>query len=452
MLTAMLAAAAAAALPSPEQCAAAASDPEAVLAQARGLEGFIYGYPIVDLLKQKHNETHRVSPTQPVAAPVNTIAPYPGVLTPATQGQLRAPNSDTLYANAWVDLSGGPVLLEVPDMGRRYYTLAFMDLYGKPHHLGTRTNGGRAARYALVGPSGGTVPDGYQAFRLPTDTAWMLGRILVEGRHDEPAAFAAVRAMTMRGRTGPAVTSAAPANPMASLEYFTVLNSALRGLPPVAGEDALMANFDSAGFGPRVTFDAAALPPAQALGLGCALRIGPQVLARRGFKPTSSANGWLLSAAIANPGRNYLLRAEMARGGYVNDPEESIYPAAIMDNSGQMLDGRHTYRIRFAPGALPPVDAFWSITAYDSRTAQLTENALRRYAIGDRTPGLRRGRDGSLEIVLSASRPKEGTTNWLPVPAGPFHLVTRLYLPRAEALDGRYALPPVRKDGTPPPG
>lgn len=439
----LMAAAAAAVSPTAEQCSAAAVDPEATLAQSLGLQAFIYGYPIVDLTRQQFNETHRVRPDQPVAAPVNSVAVYPGVLTPATQGQLRAPNADTLYLNAWVDLAQGPVLLDVPEMGRRYYTLAFMDLYGKPHHLGTRTNQGRASRYALVGPVGGEIPAGYQAFRIPTNTAWMLGRILVEGQRDEAAAQKIARSIIMRGAPGPAVTSAEPMRPFDSLEFFSLLNRALKSLPPVPGEEALMAQFDSAGYGPGRNFDPEAISAGQSLGLRCALRIGPQVLSSRGFKPTRTTNGWLLSNAVANPGRDYLLRAEVARGGYVNDPEESIYPAAIMDSAGALLNGSGAYRIRFAKGGLPPVEAFWSITAYDSRTAQLTENPLRRYTIGDRTRGLRYGKDGSLEIVLSATRPREGASNWLPVPAGPFHIVTRMYLPRAEALDGRYALPPV---------
>jgi len=91
------------------------------------------------------------------------------------------------------------------------------------------------------------------------------------------------------------------------------------------------------------------------------------------------------------------------------------------------------------------VAAFWSITAYDRATAQLTENPLRRYAIGDRTPGLQFGADGSLEIVLGASPPADGTSNWLPTPAGAYHLVARMYLPLAPALDGTYALPPVER-------
>lgn len=78
-------------------------------------------------------------------------------------------------------------------------------------------------------------------------------------------------------------------------------------------------------------------------------------------------------------------------------------------------------------------------------TSQLVDNELKRYAIGDRTKGLRYGKDGSLEIILTATRPASGASNWLPVPKGAFHVVTRLYLPRAEALDGRYALPPIEK-------
>ncbi|WP_374527062.1 DUF1254 domain-containing protein [Novosphingobium sp.] len=444
-LAVLAATAAAATLPDAAQCQAAALDPEAALAQSVGLQAYIYGYPMIDLLKQQFNETHRVDPAQPVAAPVNAIAVYPHVLTPATQGQLRAANADTLYLNAWIDLSRGPVLVEVPQMDRRYYTLAFMDLYARPYHLGTRTNGGKAARYALVGPSGGTVPDGYTPFRLPTDTAWMLGRILVSGPDDAGEAQRIAHSIVMRGPAGAPVTDAAPLRPFDNLAYFELLNQALRSVPAKPGEEALMATFDAAGFGPASRFDPAALSPAQALGLGCALRIGPQVLAKRGFRPARIQNGWMWSGAMANPGNDFLLRAEVARGGYVNAPEESIYPAAITDNRGETLNGERQYRIRFAKGALPPVDAFWSITAYDRATSQLVENPIHRYNIGDRTKGLKYDKDGSLTLYLSATKPKQGASNWLPVPPGTFHVVIRMYLPRPQVLDGQYELPAIER-------
>lgn len=443
MLTALLLATSG--LPEAADCEKIGTDPAAALAYSTGLQGFIYGYPIVDMLKQMHNETHRVSADQPVVAPVNSIVPYPHILTPATQGQLRAANADTLYLNAWVDLSKGPVLVEVPEMGARYYTLAFMDLYAKPFHLGTRTNGGKATRYALVGPSGGDVPAGYQRFDLPTDKAWMLGRILADGKADEKRVIAIAKTFKMQGPVASTVTSADPLQPYASLDYFTLLNGALKTLPTLADEAAMMATFDRAGFGPNAMFVPEKMPPAQLLGLACAVRIGSDVLAKQGFKPTQVANGWMRNNRMDKPGHDYVLRAETVRGGYVNAEEESIYPAAVMDNKGQMFDGTRTYRMRFEAGKLPPVGAFWSVTAYDLATAKLADNKIGRYQFGDRTKGVKYGKDGSLTIILSSTPPKEGISNWLPTPAGRYHLVTRMYLPKPEALDGRYVLPPVER-------
>lgn len=440
----LLALALAATLPDAEACRAATGEPEATLALTQGLQGFIYGYPVVDLLKQRHNETNRVAPDQPVAASVNQIAIYPHLLTPETQGQLRAANADTLYLNAWLDLSRGPVMLEVPVMGDRYYTLAFMDLYGRPVHLGTRTNGGAPQRYALVGP-GAKAPGDAEPVELGTDTVWMLGRVLARNADDVAAARTIARQIRIMGPPGAPVTESAPLRPFDSIAFFSILNTALKELPMRAGEEALMAQFDAAGFGPSVSFDADALSPAQALGLGCALRIGPQVLARRGFRPTTVRNGWMWSGEMADPGFNYLLRAEVARGGYVNDPRESIYPAAVTDDRGEPLTGLRSYRIRFAPGGLPPVEAFWSLTAYDRATSQLWPNAIQRYSIGDRTAGLVRDADGGLTLQLSATPPPEGTANWLPVPPAQFHLVLRLYLPQASALAGDYAPPLVER-------
>ncbi len=444
MLTIALALAAAG-LPDDVRCQAVAAEPEAALAYSIGLQGFIYGYPLVDLLKQQHNETHRIGGSQPAVAPVNTIAVYPHLLTPATQGQLRAANADTLYLNAWLDLSRGPVLFDVPAFGQRYYTLVFMDLYGKPHHIGTRTNRGEAARYALIGPSGGVAPQGYAALHLPTDTVWMLGRVLVTGEADLAKARAAALSIRLTGAPGDPLAAAEPMKPFDSLLFFQLLNQALRSVPAKPGEQALMAGFNQAGFGPARLFDPAGLKPGEALGLGCAVRHGPKVLAQRGFRPSRIQNGWMWSGTMADPGDDFLLRAEVARGGYVNAPEESIYPAAITDNQSEPLRGDRLYRIRFAKGQLPPVDAFWSLTAYDRGTSQLVENPLRRYNIGDRTKGLRYDKDGGLTLYLSGRKPVEGGSNWLPVPVGAFHVVMRLYLPRKQALDGNYLLPQIER-------
>ena len=250
-----------------------------------------------------------------------------------------------------------------------------------------------------------------------------------------------------------------PSNVKSALEIIPVrwidkvLDIALERKPvPLADEEAgLMAVFDKAGFGPKAQFNASTLSAGQKLGLGCAVRMGPEILAAQGFKPTWMVNGWMRNAKVDKPGMDYLLRAEIARGGYVNAQEESIYPASVTDSTGAMLNGARRYRLRFAPGQTPPVNAFWSITAYDLKTAHLVPNAIRRYQFGDRTKGAKLDKDGGLTIYLSATRPPEGKSNWLPTPLGAYHLVMRMYLPKPEALDGRYAPPPIEPISAPTP-
>jgi len=98
--------------------------------------------------------------------------------------------------------------------------------------------------------------------------------------------------------------------------------------------------------------------------------------------------------------------------------------------------------LRFEPGQLPPVSQFWSITMYQLPERLLSENSIQRYSIGDRTPGLKLGSDGSLEIYIQHDNPGPAkVSNWLPAPAGPFFFVARLYGPSGAALKGGWSLP-----------
>jgi hypothetical protein len=125
-----------------------------------------------------------------------------------------------------------------------------------------------------------------------------------------------------------------------------------------------------------------------------------------------------------------------------NVPRIAIYPTSFADRTGRALSGAHRYTITFGRGQLPPVKAFWSLTMYQADDF-LYANQINRYAVGDRTRGLRYGRDGSLTLYVQHDAPR-GTAqraNWLPAPAGSFHLILRLYLPRRAALDGTYRIP-----------
>ncbi len=157
-------------------------------------------------------------------------------------------------------------------------------------------------------------------------------------------------------------------------------------------------------------------------------------------------DGWKIRLDIGSY-TDALVRAVVARAGWgANVPQEAVYASSVVDGDGHPFDGTQSYVMHFAPGALPPVHAFWSLTLYGP-THFLVENALHRYAIGDRTPSLSHNADDSVDLYIGHAAPRGHQGNWLPAPAGPFLLTLRMYLPGAQVIDGRYRLPPVRRVG-----
>jgi hypothetical protein len=77
----------------------------------------------------------------------------------------------------------------------------------------------------------------------------------------------------------------------------------------------------------------------------------------------------------------------------------------------------------------------------------LVANPIDRYSIGDHTAGIVRGDEGSITLVMSATRPTDKDVNWLPAPNGPFSLTLRVYDPTRHELDGSWSPPPVRMIG-----
>jgi hypothetical protein len=127
-----------------------------------------------------------------------------------------------------------------------------------------------------------------------------------------------------------------------------------------------------------------------------------------------------------------------------NLPEDAIYPMATQDSEGQPLHSDHQYVVHFEKVQLPPVNAFWSLTMYNSLDF-LAENPIGRYAIGDRDK-LKYNKDGSLDIYVQRTAPeKTKESNWLPAPKeGIFNLTLRMYWPKQAAIDKTW-MPPVVK-------
>ena len=415
-----------------------------------GTLAYVYGYPVVDMRRQMHNETHVVSSPQQVYAPINHFYSYDFLVTPSTAGNLRGPNNDTLYFGGWFDLTKEPIIVHAPDTAGRYYTLAITDFYAESHHVGHRTTGTIEKYFAMVGPGWkGILPPYVHVVRVPTPQVWILGRMLVVGESDFASAHGLIKKFwaaplsefkpnTPLQKKTPEVR-AEPINPMETLDFFKHLNAWLRIHPGETDERALMSLFDQIGIGPNQHFDSEKLDAATKRGLEQALKEGAaMVQAATQATIKDIRNGWMFVTNLGKYDKNYLLRASVVKNGYANAAEESAYAAQLFDDKGQFLTGAKSYELRMAPHEIPPAGAFWSIVAYDLKTAQFFENPIKRYSIGDRTQGLRVNPDGSLSVLIQHNEPKEGPSNWLPVGSGEFYLVMRIYEPKPSVFDGSF--------------
>lgn len=352
--------------------------------------------------------------------------------------EVVSPNNDTVYSNAWLDLSQGPVLIHTPDFGQRYWTLGLLDAWTNPWaYVGRRTTGSRRQRTLLHGPNWrGALPAGgvSQVIAAPGDDVWLIGRILVD---DTAADLEAVRALQAELRMTRLDGSDAARRIDTALDgrqvaapppevFLRTVDAALARNPPPAGETLAW---------PLDAQDVEQTLP----------RVYEQL--RQQDQPRQLGQGWSLPVSVRTHwGADVLTRARVARNliGALGI-EEAMYPTAEADDAGRTLDGGHAYELRFAPGGGPRVGAFWSLTMYRRSDCLFFANPIGRYSIGDRTPGLRTDPDGSLAIRIQARDPGPGC-NWLPAPGNEaFYVVLRLYQPQAEHLEFRYRYPPLRR-------
>lgn len=422
---------------------------EDALAYAVGLQAYIYAYPALDYMRVMGEQTAPGLDPHGVYGPANTLVYQDALAEPGGFYKGRSPNNDTIYFTSWIDTTKGPVLVQAPDTQDRYYSLTFADFYSNVQHTGRRTTGTAAQSVMVVGPEWkGTPVAGAHLVRLATHQGYLLGRLLVYGRDDLPKAQALLRRFAMEGPSAIAAPGAPPpkADEMRSVRAFRHINQFLRANPRLPGEEALMAQFDSVGLGPERSFDESQISDATRRGLERAAVDGHAILlnAARAAPPRS---GW--SPVAANHGQfgfDYYWRAAIEANGFlINLPHEAVYPTAMTDSAGRMLNGDFSYRLVFPKDGLPPQDAFWSITPYSIPDRDLIPNPDKIYALGDRAGPLKRRADGATEILIQKERPSDRHVNWLPVSPGQFFLSVRIYQPREDVLDGRYSLPPIER-------
>ena len=439
-----------------------------------GVEGYVYFYPLVITDITRLQGTNIETGKEPLKGPMNTFA-HAAAYPPGDLKLVVRFNFDTLYSLGWLDLTKEPVVVSSPDTDGRYFLLPMLDMwtdvYASP---GWRTTGTQAQNYLVMPPRWHSedrdrviddykLPKDIQQIDAPTPYTIIAGRTKTDGPQDYDAvhkiqAGYKITPLSQWGKPPQPVTpkvdptvdmKTPPMNLADSLtadRFFSYAAELLKLHPPHITDQPILARLRRIGIERGKSFnldkadsvirDALSTVPADALKL---IKAKIPTIAR-------VVNGWQMNTdTMGVYGNYYLKRACIAVFGLgANLAEDAIYPFNLADASGKSLDGANKYVLHFDKGGMPPAGAFWSVTLYDSEGFQVP-NPINRFALSSWMP-FKVNPDGSLDLYFQNESPgKDKENNWLPAPKGSFNLTMRIYAPKAEALNGTWNPPPVKR-------
>lgn len=433
------------------------------------VEAYIYGYPLVTMEMTRRVVTNVAKPegSKGPMGHIIKLREYPD----ASFTDVTAPNADTLYTTAFIDVGEEPWVFSYPDMKDRYFLFPMLDGWTTVFQVpGSRTIGEGGHSFAITGPGWeGTLPEGLTEYKSPTSLVWILGRIYCTGT---PEDYKAVHALQDKCTLCPLSAHDKPFTPpagkvdagidmktavrdqvnrMDAVEYFTLLSELMKTNPPTAADAEMVEKMGRIGIVPGKDFDKSKLDTRF-------VRRIPEIAFGRimlHFKfsdgDMKDVNGWGFTTKTGIYGTEYVQRALITAIGLgANRPQDAVYPTSTKMREGlfsRTYDGANDYVLTFAKGQMPSVRGFWSITMYNEKYF-FVDNPINRYSISARQD-LKSNPDGSIDIYIQHKSPGAGKEdNWLPAPSGKFVLMMRLYWPDdspPSILDGSWIIPPVRK-------
>lgn len=406
-------------------------------------EAYIYALPLVIMDATKTSSTNTETPVTG-RAPVNQLI-HAQKLADAQSKLVVTPNVDTIYTQAWLDLSNAPMVYVMPKADR-FFNVQVLDAW-----TNTTTVLDKAGTYAFT-PYGWQedLPDGVTRVDVPTSMVWLIARVVLSGQEDLPNVYDIQQKMKLMPLsayeqggeyTAPKGTYTiendfVPVEKVLSMspkEFFDTVNTLMLVNPPAAADADVLKKFAAINVGPGMAFDTSVLTGDVAASWKEMLQRLRENLVADAEKYSVKLGQWkYFDAPIGDFGTEYTYRALVALAGLgANTVNVAIYPKTDTDDTGAVVTGEKKYVIHF--DTLPPTleGGFWSVTAYGSDDF-LIDNPIDRYCVNDRSD-FKCNEDGSLDITLSKEQP-EDTSNWLPVSDGEFHLYMRIYTPDMTAL------------------
>lgn len=421
-------------------------------------QSYVYGFPLVMM-----DETRRATVGDNWNR-LNHLRSFPD----HTFRRVVRPNVDTIYSTIWLDLKAEPVVISLPDSGGRYVVMPIHDAWTNVFaSIGSRTTGTDAQTVLVAGPNWqGEVPEGVNMVRSPTNMAWAIARMMSTGGRDIALVNAYQDQMSVQPLSGFLAGTPAPAaldqgmaanktNPkdrvlaLDTKAFFNRLSTLMMDNPPAEADADVVARMQSQfGFEVGKEFPTSSQSFMQKRASAKAIEQAQKRLLQVAERLPKNDGNWAGmpgGAKLGSYGTRYPVRAYVALAGLgANIVEDAMYPNTRQDASGEALTADKNYVLHLSADQIPPVNAFWSLTAYNDEF-YLAENPINRFAIGSRDD-LVFNADGSLDIYIQRAAP-EGVpqVNWLPAPKeGGIALNMRLYWPTEHALSGDWTLPGVK--------
>lgn len=423
-------------------------------AYSLGVQAYVFGLPLVifereSALRVDAEKIARIKHTCPCEM-MNGLG-HKDDLATADDVMPYTPNNDTVYSGALLDFRDEPMIVSLPDIEDRYWSLQVANPYTEnKFYVGSRATGGNGGHHAFIAPDWqGELPPGVIPHRLDYDSAMIALRIgVIPGDEQDlrelnklqrKAVITSLSNFADESKRGQAdIPAAAMSRPQfeGDLAFYQLMAAMMTQYPPASRHEALVNQFKLIGLEVGKPFDPDALDEPTRRGLVRALADGKKIMKWKvKYRGTPYPTRW----NNLHPGTydfDYFDRAAGALEGlFVHDRAEAVYFSTYESGDGKFLDGSKKYKLHFDKDELPPTlkNGFWSLTMYGP-DFQLVKNDIGRFSIGDRTLGLKFNQDGSLDVYIQNTPPEGRESNWLPAPPeGIFRINYRIYLPEERA-------------------
>jgi len=399
------------------------------------------------------------------------------------------PNATTAYAVGFLDIQSEPIVIEMPEVTDRYFSLQIMNPYGIFNlYAGNQFNGTKARAYLII-PKGydSTIPDDFvttDIIAMPSNTLCAIVRYVRKdpASKDESVYIKKLLASTTitpvskwvsNGSKGmnrdeqeivngdyviyarnKELTTAQVDNQTAS-DFFAFLQLVLNdsSMPLMTDskkEIEFLERLVNINIGAGLPFDWGKMDVETQNALTKGFEAGRTLVKKFAKENLKDVNSWGFGGVMTDFETDWLFRSVLADFGWLGPDKNISHTAAFAftDANKEPLNGKNNYTITFDMDYLPPVSEFWSLPLYDA-AGYFTDNEIDRFSINSfqLESGLLHVENNKLILYLQNKKPTDAKQlkNWLPTPAEGFRMTPRFYGPKYPLIDGSYKMPKIVK-------